>query len=762
HDRLMITRNMDTTSLATTFPFTSSELTQNQGVLYGMNEHNGSLIILDRFSLENSNMVVFAKSGSGKSIAYSEPVLYDDGRGPKLGKIGPLVERLIRQKGSQPIDHELEGVIDPGLKVYSFNQNLKTGWSKVTVAARKKSPQCLYRFTTASGRQISTTADHNLITIKGGQVGAIAGRLVRLGDHLPLARQIQPPQAAGQTQFNLLQLLKQSSHVYVSGFGKFIKSNVQKLKAARLNPRLDRYFYHYGQGRPLPLNYFYQIIDFLGIKPIDSKLGKILLGSRELDPKTTWPAKINLSLPLLKFLGFYLAEGCCGPSFVSISQNQGEAKTEIISILRKLGLNFFTTPKGVIIPNRVFTEIIKALNLGSSAGSKKMPAFIFNQPVGKISQLLRFYFEGDGTVDTNDVAAVSKSKQLISQIAYLLLYFGIIARVKKVFKRAGNAHHDGNFYWQLTISGADNLQKFKRSIGFVSSRKNSKLKQIISRRANTNVDVVPSLEPVLKELYQLLYASPEIPSPVNLSPLKRGVFKPSPQELKRLITNIETRINQLEAYPQNGFGKIKDLPALESLSLDAHAETKRVFRLLKTVEGYDYSLPAVKEEIYHAFQVLGVSLEKFDRSLWTTITQRPQGDTGYNRLIRARQFLEKEFALIQAKIATAKKLLQTLTTLAQADIFWDPVVKIDKLKAKRPYVYDLTVDNNVFLAGYAGLFVHNSYLVKLEALRSLMFDTEIIIIDPENEYETLCKAVGGQYINFSFSAQAKINPFDLS
>ena len=66
-DRLMITRNMDTTSLATTFPFTSSELTQNQGILYGINEHNGSLIILDRFSLENANSVVFAKSGAGKS-----------------------------------------------------------------------------------------------------------------------------------------------------------------------------------------------------------------------------------------------------------------------------------------------------------------------------------------------------------------------------------------------------------------------------------------------------------------------------------------------------------------------------------------------------------------------------------------------------------------------------------------------------------------------------------------------------------------------
>jgi conjugal transfer ATP-binding protein TraC len=66
-DRLMITRNMDTTSLATTFPFTTSELSANEGILYGINEGNESLVIFDRFSLENANMVVFGKSGSGKS-----------------------------------------------------------------------------------------------------------------------------------------------------------------------------------------------------------------------------------------------------------------------------------------------------------------------------------------------------------------------------------------------------------------------------------------------------------------------------------------------------------------------------------------------------------------------------------------------------------------------------------------------------------------------------------------------------------------------
>jgi hypothetical protein len=67
YDRLSITRNMDSTSLATTFPFTSAELSSDEGILYGINSQNGSFIIFDRFSLENSNMTIFATSGAGKS-----------------------------------------------------------------------------------------------------------------------------------------------------------------------------------------------------------------------------------------------------------------------------------------------------------------------------------------------------------------------------------------------------------------------------------------------------------------------------------------------------------------------------------------------------------------------------------------------------------------------------------------------------------------------------------------------------------------------
>ncbi|MFO0920759.1 MAG: conjugal transfer protein TraC [Candidatus Saccharimonadales bacterium] len=68
-DQLQIRRNFSTGALSTSFPFTSADLSQDNGILYGINMHNSGLVIFDRFSLENGNSVVFAKSGAGKSFA---------------------------------------------------------------------------------------------------------------------------------------------------------------------------------------------------------------------------------------------------------------------------------------------------------------------------------------------------------------------------------------------------------------------------------------------------------------------------------------------------------------------------------------------------------------------------------------------------------------------------------------------------------------------------------------------------------------------
>ncbi len=74
-DELWVYRNISTGWLSTTFPFSSSTLTHDDGILYWVNTHNNSLIIFDRFKTENANMTVFAKSGWGKSFAVKLEIL---------------------------------------------------------------------------------------------------------------------------------------------------------------------------------------------------------------------------------------------------------------------------------------------------------------------------------------------------------------------------------------------------------------------------------------------------------------------------------------------------------------------------------------------------------------------------------------------------------------------------------------------------------------------------------------------------------------
>ena len=142
-DYLAIQRNMDTTSLATTFPFTSSELTSDTGILYGINEHNDSLVIFDRFSLENANLVVFAKSGAGKSYAVKLESLRSLMFDTEIIIIDPEGEyqEIVKSVGGEYIDFsfntdvkinpfDLSAIYDPeenelGRKILSLHTLLK-------------------------------------------------------------------------------------------------------------------------------------------------------------------------------------------------------------------------------------------------------------------------------------------------------------------------------------------------------------------------------------------------------------------------------------------------------------------------------------------------------------------------------------------------------------------------------------------------------------------------------------------------------------
>ena len=333
-DHLGVTRNMDTTSLATTFPFTSSELTSNDGILYGINEHNGSLVIFDRFSLENANSVVFAKAGAGKSLYKAEKVLINDNSKTEIVQVGDLIEGLISKNGSQTIDKDIEGVVGPKLKVWTFDKDLKGQWSNVTVAARKKfSPRNhLYAITTKSGRSITITADHNLVIMRQEKIRVMRSEAVKIGESLPLPR-----------------------------------------------------FVH--------------------------------------DLNTSQ----NFSHELLTLLGLITSEGLIYPKFVRIFNTDKDVLNVIGRSFNKLSIRYHSiNSKGKQVGFATGQDFAKKIiELGGrwKIWRKKSAINCFSLSNNQIAQYLKAYYEGDGGVDGHQICAMTKSKDLASDLAYLLLSF---------------------------------------------------------------------------------------------------------------------------------------------------------------------------------------------------------------------------------------------------------------------------------------------------------------------------------------------------
>lgn len=124
-------RNLDSSSAALTFPFVSSELVQESGILYGINKSNNSLVIVDRFSLNNANAIIFAQSGSGKSYTAKVEILRQLMQGTRVIVIDP--EREYKQltksvKGTyirlSATSKEKINPFDFSLKSYNGKNNL--------------------------------------------------------------------------------------------------------------------------------------------------------------------------------------------------------------------------------------------------------------------------------------------------------------------------------------------------------------------------------------------------------------------------------------------------------------------------------------------------------------------------------------------------------------------------------------------------------------------------------------------------------------
>lgn len=120
-------RNLDSSTTALTFPFVSAELVQESGILYGTNKSNDSLVIVDRFSLNNANSIIFAQSGSGKSFTAKTEILRQLMQGTKVIVVDPDREYKKLSESVNGTYIRLSARSKEKINPFDFSVNSKNG-----------------------------------------------------------------------------------------------------------------------------------------------------------------------------------------------------------------------------------------------------------------------------------------------------------------------------------------------------------------------------------------------------------------------------------------------------------------------------------------------------------------------------------------------------------------------------------------------------------------------------------------------------------
>ena len=577
------------------------------------------------------HQTLLGATGTGKSLDGDEPILVwqKEGGGwiPQLLPIGKLVDEWME---SHPASVRIGDTWivsfspeDSPYQVLSLNPSTgQTERKPVTSLIRHRAPNVMYRVRTACGREALVTGDHNFWILRDGQMLLLPTAEIREGDWIPLPPRLPAP-STEITSLNLLSVLAEEN-LYVAA-----QDQVREMVAAggyRELVALLRPYYeapwdklyavlHNQRGSRIPVGVFKELLERsprlrLYWRPEEARIvGKL--------DRCSLPTTIPISGDLLRLIGYYLAEGNSQSQsgYFVWSNLSPEIQQGFENALTSLGIPFTRrNAKDYQVSSAPLALLLRHL-AGSRASDKHLPPFWPQLSDAQLGLLLRAYFDGDGYVERSSaICCTTASQHLAYDVAWALLRFGIWARIRRVWKRATNSSHSGAWYWQITISGQENLQKFRQFIGFGVKAKSLALEQQLSKGRHSNVDVVPGCADRLRYLREEL-----------------GLSK---KQMARLVGISRSAIYLFETGRRNPLR-----PTLE-----------RILNALREVARSHNSPNLWWEE-------------------WA--------------------FLERLGALR-----------------------WTVVESVEPVPYDKPFVYDVSVvDNETFLAGQGGMFLHNTYVM---------------------------------------------------
>lgn len=517
----------------------------------------------------DKHQALLGVTGSGKSVVAKTDILLRNRKGSVSSQsIGSFIDGIFDLYPDKiEIIGDSEVILPENLpkdyqfETYSFDpKSKKSSWKRIKQYVRHKSPEKLYKLSTTCGRQITVTGDHNFFVLRRGNLQLISTSEMNQNDYIPLPLNISYEKEPLESLY-LPDYLKEETRLYVT-VPQFLPVFATHEKGVRslLSPQKIYGIIH--QAERISFRLYSQLSSII---PLITQ--KATIGTNKLAYE--FPLHLSLTEGILRLFGYYIAEGHCEKYFI-ISSGDREIITDFQRTLDHLNVYVRLRPDtyDYQVNSLLLSNLFKNL-CGRDSATKRLPSFWPQLSDDQLAHLLKAYFSGDGGVDGAAITCTTLSKQLASDLTYALLRFGIVARIrtKNVKIPQGNITRH---YWIVSISGQKFLQIFQQKIGFVVERKNKRLAQVLGRKYNTNVDVIPALKSWLKDIrLRLQLTQKELAQKAHmersyLSMLEKGYRIPSREVFSAILAALKDVA--LQKKRNDYFGELEERSNLLNLT----------------------------------------------------------------------------------------------------------------------------------------------------------------------------------------------------
>ena len=379
---------------------------------------------------------------------------------------------------------ELENMDLSRMAVPTLGLDLRVKLSKLTDLVKHPKRRRLLQVKTATGREVTVTPDHSLFTATNDfRIAPIECKDLRAGDQLVIPGQMP----CGFNDIDVINVFDFLPDFRVANFEDDVRRSIKVIgwkKATEICSIRCGDVYNYfrtNQKTNMPFTSFTGLMDAAGLdydmEGLDVRSGSSL----------PLPAQIPVDGDFCRFLGYYVSEG-----YYSMKERNGgivvitNSNQDIIDDIARISRRIFNLMPSTRIVKGIgescqsqfscypLTKLISKLGCGRTSAEKRVPPMIFGLSKEKIAEFLRGLYSGDGSFTSsrgsgNSVRYYSTSRKLVEDVSYLLLQFGIVARIREASARKP----ENNRLWMLEFKDREMVETFMEEICF--TRKVSKM-----------------------------------------------------------------------------------------------------------------------------------------------------------------------------------------------------------------------------------------------------------------------------------------------